>query len=273
MKKAIFILVCFLVLGCSTTKTLESQNSNYQIDLPIKDLSIDKLNNYYILDDENKIHRYDNSYQWMFTYANRLSGEIQSIDATNPQKIIAFIADFNRILTLDNTLAQINTIDLNSANFLDVSAVARSNDNQIWIFDRVEQQLVKINTDGEVLLQSNRLSDYNFMEISAERIIERDNIVALVDPENGILLFDNFGHYMRTIDGQNLKDVHIINNKLIYSKENQLIIEDQKGISRQILMTKKSQRLILSNGKVYEVFSNGMTESRSIESLIEKVKF
>jgi len=171
----LIFVISWLLPGCgSTQKQLPSPvQFDYDIKEKVVDINVDNLGNIYILTADNKVVKYTDSYHKQFDYSNNLVGEIKSIDATNPQKILCFRKDFNRILVLDNTLAEINIIDLSTSEYLDVSVVARTNDNQIWLFDPINQVLVKVNDLVEVQYETNRLSDLNLGTINPVSLKEK----------------------------------------------------------------------------------------------------
>ena len=170
-------IIILTIPGCGSTQQIKPLNAkgDYAVLENIVDFHVDNLQNIYILNKENKVVKYTESFEKQYDYSNNLIGEIKSIDATNPQKILCFIQDFNRILVLDNTLAEINKIDLSTSEYLDVSIVARSNDNQIWLFDPINQVLVKVNDLVEKQFESNRLTDLNLGMIEPIELIEKGN--------------------------------------------------------------------------------------------------
>ena len=186
--------------------------------LSIDQVEIDNLQNIYILTTQDQIIRYDQDLDKVYEYSNRRSGDITAIDATNPQKILCFVKDFNRILVLDNTLAEINTIDLSTSRYLDIDAVARSNDNRIWLFDPINQALVKIDELADPVFESNRLSDYNMGLITPTIIRERNNRVVMVDPNIGILIFDNYGQFLKLIPEQNVDHIQIFGDYVFFAQ-------------------------------------------------------
>ncbi len=218
----LFLLLWVLGLpSCITSqKTVAEIKSDTQLDITenIDQVEIDNLQNIYILTSDDKILRYDLELNKKYEYNNGSIGDIVSIDATNPQKILCFIADFNRILILDNTLAEIKTLDLSTTQFLDITAVARSNDNKIWIFDPINQVIVKIDNLGNAQFKSNRLSDYNLDNVNPTIIREKENKVAVVDEVLGILIFDNFGQFLKLIPETNVEYIQIFGDYIFYSQ-------------------------------------------------------
>lgn len=223
MKMTNYILILGLIISlpsCGTTQKLESIETatDYNIVEKVLDIHVDNLQNTYILTKENKVVKYTDNFEKQYEYSNNLIGEIKSIDATNPQKIMCFIRDFNRILVLDNTLAEINTIDLSTSDFLDVSVVARTNDNRIWLFDPINQVLVKVNDHLERQYESNRLSDLNLGLIDPVSLKERGNLVVMSDPEIGVLIFDNFGQFLKLIPEKGIDNFQVFGEYLFFTQ-------------------------------------------------------
>lgn len=259
----ICILVILLLLpGCGTTQNNGLIQVNYEYDIVenVVDVEVDKLNNIYILTKENKVVKYTDSYIKQYEYSNNLIGEIKSIDATNPQKILCFIKDFNRILVLDNTLSEINFIDLNTSDYLDVSVIARTNDNKIWLFDPINQVLVKVNDLVERQYESNRLSDLNLGTIDPVFLQERGNIVAMSDPNIGILIFDNFGQFLKLIPEKGIEELQIFGKYLFFTqgkKYYQYHINRYEK-SRIPEMQEGAQQFFITNKNTYYIYKNGI---------------
>ena len=246
-------LICLLFLVLSLPSCITSQKavveskSDTQLDITenIDQVEVDNLQNIYILTFDDKILRYDSDLNKKYEYNNKSIGDIVSIDATNPQKILCFIADFNRILILDNTLAEIRTLDLSTTEFLDITAVARSNDNRIWIFDPINQVLVKIDNLGKAQFTSNRLSDYNLGNVNPTIIREKENKVAVVDEELGILIFDNFGQFLKLIPEADVEYIQVFGDYIFYS---------QGGVFYQYHIKRYEKELIKLDGEGFSKF-------------------
>jgi len=221
LTQLLFIAAAFLLPSCATTqsKSLRPVLPQYDIEENVADVHIDNLQNIYILTTDNKVVKYTESLERQFDYSNNLIGNIESIDATNPQKILCFVKDFNRILVLDNTLAEINWLDLSTSDYLDVSVVARTNDNQIWLFDPINQVLVKVNELIEEQYSSNRLTDLNLGSLNPVSLKEKENIVVMSDPEVGILIFDNFGQFLKLIPEKGVEHFQIFGDYLFFTQD------------------------------------------------------
>jgi hypothetical protein len=255
------VLICLLPsCGATQNKVLSPLKPNYDIVEKITDIQIDNLENIYILTKENKVVKYTEKYVKQYEYSNNLIGEIKSIDATNPQKILCFVKDFNRILVLDNTLAEINIIDLSTSDFLDVSAVARTNDNQIWLFDPINQVLVKVNDLIEPQFVSNRLSDLNLGIINPVSLKERGNKVVMTDPDIGLLIFDNFAQFLKLIPEKGVENFQVFGDYLFFTQENKYFQYHITRYEKTELtdMAGGYNRFIFNKRKTYYIDNNGV---------------
>lgn len=240
--------VTVIMPRCARTQTHTidvDTKATIDIDEEIDQIEIDHLGNVYVLTQDNRILRYDAELELKYEYNNGQAGDISSIDATNPQKILCFVRDFNRILVLDNALAETRTIDLSTSEYFDIPAVARSNDDRIWIFDPVNQVLIKINNLGESQYISNRLSDYNLGQIDPTIIRERSNRVAMVDPSVGILIFDNFGQFIKLIPELDVDAIQIFDEYMFFM---------QDGVPYQYHMVRYEKTLLTLPMKQFERF-------------------
>src|ERR1044072_3137490 len=68
-------------------------------------MTSDNIGNVYLIKGES-IAKYDSAGGLQKTFSNKNFGAIPSADATNALRIVLFYKDFNRIVTLDNTLSQ-----------------------------------------------------------------------------------------------------------------------------------------------------------------------
>lgn len=75
-------------------------------------------------------------------YNNLQLGEITAANTFNPLKINLFYQDFNTVIILDNSLAEIYKIDFNTQQpFKNVSHISTGYDNTLWIYNQDSQQL------------------------------------------------------------------------------------------------------------------------------------
>ena len=114
----------------------------------IRIAKMDHLGNIYIVDDQNRLSKFDTTGLRMFNVVNNNLGEIHSIDVGNPFKIMTFYRDQQTILLLDNTLSEIQRIRIADWKLQDVTAACLSPDNALWLFDGTNKTLIKMEDSG-----------------------------------------------------------------------------------------------------------------------------
>ena len=218
----IFLVISILSLGaCSSTKqSAESNvpaviNSNRSIPQTFDSFEIDKFENVYLIK-ENQLKKIDQLTANIATYENDRYGEITSIDVTNPQKILVFYQLYDIIVTLDNSLAETSIIDLKRFEYTDINVIAASNDNNIWLYDPVTFTLRKINKNGKVLAESFNLYTLYLDQVDPDILIEHGNKVYMNSPNDGVLVFDNLGQYIKLLPLTSLSDMQVLNGNTIF---------------------------------------------------------
>ena len=176
----------------------------------------DNLGDIFLISKTNQIKKFNSDLDSVAVFNDvRRYGNIYSLDVSNPLKIVVYYKDFATILVLDRFLNIRNTIDLRKYGILQAKAVAQSYDNNYWIFDELDNNIKKIDDNGNVLLQS---SDFRVLfqeQYAPSYMIDANNLLYLYDEKKGWLVFDYYGTYKQHIDLPARKDVQISGNEFI----------------------------------------------------------
>ena len=265
----IFILL-FCFSSCSAKiATPSSDSSSYELikTLPIEAelITSDKLAQLYVVTTKNDLIKYNSKGEELFRYTNNTLGELKHVDVTNPFNILLYYPEFLTVLTLNRTLNQTGEFSLFDLNVVDVQAVAMSNDNNIWLYDDVSFQVKKIDRKGETLGTSENLSNQFSKALQPNFILERDNWLYLNDKALGVLIFDTYGQYVKTIDVKELLDFQVLDDQLVYRKEDTLeafhlrslntqLIDLPKGILKEHQISIQRERLFVKKEKEIEIY-------------------
>lgn len=219
MKNALItILLLHLVNPCL------AQQDSLQLVKVIKgdiiDFTIDNLGNVYTLNRNNQLKKLNANGDSTGVFNDvRRYGNVFSIDAGNPLKLLLYYKDFGTIVVLDRFLNVRNTINLRNRNIFMVRAIGQSYDNGIWVYDEQEARLKRLNDEGEVIDQSGDFRLFMDTAPSPIQIVDHDRLVYLYDPEKGVFMFDYFGSLKNKIALLGWQDFQVVDGKVFGRKQ------------------------------------------------------
>lgn len=226
MGRMIYCIAVLCLLACSTSRDAPPTKATYNTDA-----YIDRLGRVYLLKSDNAVEVMPTTLQTSYVFANNRRGAISDIDVTNPLKVIVYYQPYREIVLLDNTLSEVSEINLDQLGYEDVKAVAVANDNNIWIYDQARYQLIKIDEAGQEIETSINLVELGLSSLSPRDIMEAGNRVYVTDPNLGIVLFDNFGQYIKTLPIKGVEAVYVKKGSMIYESAGQLYYYDDRLIN------------------------------------------
>jgi len=192
MKRILIFLFLSLFLF-SFFSTERQLKPNIKVD----DFTVDVLGNLYLVQ-ETELTKYNAELKKQATFSDLSLGEISSVDASDAMNLLLFYKDFAKILFLDNTLSiKKSAIDLTDLGFPNASLACLSYNNGFWIFDPVNQELVRINQFMEVGERSGNLNQIINAEIEPDQLFESGDYVYLKDFNKGIFVFDRYGGFLK----------------------------------------------------------------------------
>jgi hypothetical protein len=216
------ILSIFLLLTFSAIKAQENYQLVRSFNSEARMISVDQLGNFYLVV-KNNIIKYDRNGKLINQYSNQRYGEISSIDATDPYKIVVFYADFRIIILLDNQLSQNGSpIDMQFSNFDQPVLACRAYNTGIWMFDQILYKLYRLTLSLEVVHSSGNLTQILGYKLKPDFMIEYNNTLYVNNPESGILVFDQYGTYTKNIALLGLERFQVTEYAIFYT-ENQHI--------------------------------------------------
>lgn len=174
----------------------------------------------YIADENNSIIKMDSTGKQWFRYNDVTNGNIYSIDAANPFKTLVFYKQQQLVQVLDNNLGNISAIQFRKYNLMNVSAVARASDNNIWLYDAMEMAIKKMNDAGKIIITSPDLFQLTGHIPQITFMKEENHKLFLCDSTSGVIIFDEYLNYERTIPLPGLTSFQIIHQSLISFNNN-----------------------------------------------------
>ncbi|MCW3079305.1 MAG: hypothetical protein JWR87_735 [Segetibacter sp.] len=190
----------------------------------VKDFTTDHLGNMYLLTATNQVKKVNERGDSIAVYNDvRRYGKVYSIDATNPLKILVYYKDFSTIIILDRLLNIRGMVNLRQQNILQATAITTSYDNNIWVFDELENKLKKIDDTGRVLTESSDFRQIFDSVPTPNAMYDRDGQLYLYDPSKGLLVFDYYGGRKNNYQLLHLTDLQVIDKNTITGRDSAYI--------------------------------------------------
>lgn len=185
-------------------------------------------------------------------------GRITHIDAFYSLKPMVFSPEQGQLAVLDNTLSlQGSVINLPREGFPQVVLACMSVQNSFWFFDQRDLALIRVDVQLRQLASTGRLDQLLGISFSPTSMQEFDNRLYVNDPKEGILVFDLFGTYVKTIPLKDVESFEVRNGVLYYFSKGQLFVYDMLSfaITRHPLAADLQGRVLevrVDHGRLYQ---------------------
>jgi len=189
----------------------------------------DKLGNAYAVV-ENQVLKYDPSGNPLSNFSENNLGQLTQVDASDPLKPMLFYPDFARMIVLDSKLAMQSSINLRDISIFQPVVVCTSEEDGYWIYDREDDQLKKISQNLQVVRESGSLLQAIGFQVNPNFMLEKNGYLYLNDPEEGILLFDRYGTYYKTLPYTGLKTFQVIEKDILFVSGSKMMRYDAKAL-------------------------------------------
>lgn len=230
MKKANVLLILFFTAFSFSLTAQDStgfhllKNIATQADF----FTTDNQSNVYTVN-ANVLTKFDKNGKLLYRYSNKNFGNISFVDASNMLKILVFYKSYLIAVFLDNTLSQNGEpISFDKLGFIQAQLACSSNNSSMWIYDQQNLQLIRLDQNLVPTQKTGNLSALLNISMQPDALIEYDNKVYLNNPGTGILIFDIYGTYYKTIPIQDVKQFQPFNGRVFYTKGTDIKAYDLK---------------------------------------------
>jgi hypothetical protein len=255
MKHLLKIFFSFLPI-CAAAQ----QDSIFRLEktIPVQavDFTVDNLDNIYILTSTDQLKKLDANGDSAAVYNDvKRFGKIYTIDVSNPLKIVLFYKSYSTVVVLDRLLAVKGVLDLRRHKISEASAAAASYDNNIWVFDAVENKLKKLDEKGKLLMETSDLRYALNTSIQPEKIIDQGQSVYLYDPKQGVFVFDHYGTYRKKFPLSQWTGLSIKDKQIYGISNNALVVYNTTNFMQQQYQFPSSfgsfNRYVTGNSKLF----------------------
>ncbi|MEI6019829.1 MAG: hypothetical protein WCR21_01755 [Bacteroidota bacterium] len=225
------------------------------------DFNVDNIGNMY-LTNESELQKYSASGKLFARYSNLQLGEISSVDATNPLKILLYYRDLQQIVFLDNQLSNNSeNVSLVNLGYEQSDLVCSSTNNSFWIYTKQNNELLRFNENSQKIANTGNLKQVLQNDLTPNYITEHNGYLYLNCPENGIYVFDMFGGYVKLIGLRQLRQFKVNDNILYFQKDSSLCSYNLKLFEescKNIPHFLSNNKVKYINGKLYQAFKDSL---------------
>ena len=215
-----FIIAICVVVGCSFVFQTSEPHIHIKFTEQKSHVEVDGFGNIYIITD-NEIVKYNASGSLQKKYSTKRFGKIDFVDAMNPLKVLVYFKDFQQLIFLDNQMTESSPmISLEKLGYEQTSLVCSSSNNSFWLYDKQNNELARFDSELKSLVKTGNLKRILDIDIKPNFIQENNNFIYLNCPSEGILVFDIFGTFYKTIPLKKLKEFSVVNGDVFYYENN-----------------------------------------------------
>lgn len=265
-RKAIIWILLAILTGTRLLSQGLPANASYTVlsvlANQVSDFEIDPLGNLYLLLPNQQLKKLNTNHDSVSAFNDvRNFGKLHSMDASNPLRVLLYYKEFGTILILDRFLNVRTTLDLRQAGLLQCSAIAQSFDNNIWLFDELDNQLKKVDERGTVLVTS---PDFRILYPDPPKptvLHDYNRYLFAYDTAKGLVMMDYFGAsrglmpYLgwKNLDGQGKGLLATNGTGWVYLEAGRPMVQEQP-LPPEILAQKKIR---LRGQRVYALNNQG----------------
>lgn len=189
----------------------------------------DHLGNFYLVG-KHKIQKVVNGDSLVQFHQRTNWGAISSVDASNPMKIVVFYADYRKVEILDNWMTVLREVNLDDYVYMQANAICGSSTNGFWLYDENSALLKRIDDSGNLVRQSISTRQSIGKVLQVKYIQERNGKVYVSDPLVGIVVFDMFGTYIKTLPILGANQFFVYLDKIYFFRDGKIMSYDTESL-------------------------------------------
>lgn len=251
----------YLILFISFFAISQDYTPSYIVEDEVDLMYKDNLDNLYIVDD-NTIKKYNTEGELLFTYSDNYLGKISSVSILEGLKVLVYYRNNAQVVALDNTLSQLSPpVTLNYYNLGTTSLVCSSSQNRYWFYDPLQGALIRTTNTFKEVFNSGNLDQFLNLNLEPNLMKEWGNILYLNDPNLGILVFDIFGTYQKTIPIKGLENFQVSEYGIYFMENGQFKFYDFKSFLIQNIEIPQEgiSNALISNKMLYLQSKSGVS--------------
>jgi len=247
-------------MGCSFVFQTSPSKFSIPFNGQTSHIEIDGFGNIYAIN-TNEIIKYNPAGILQKKFSSKRYGKIEYVDVMNPLKLLVYYKDFQQIIFLDNQMTESSAVlSLESMGYEQSSLVCSSSNNGLWLFDKQNNELTRFNSELKNIVKTGNLKRILDVNLKPNFMREHNNYLYLNCPNEGILVFDIYGTFYKTIPIKNLKEFNIINGDVMYFENKTLkqYITTTFNILEKPFSDTLIQQVLWQHNRFYIVYNDSL---------------
>jgi hypothetical protein len=232
MKRLVFILI--LIISFSTV--VWSQFSKLiEIKTSSEFFSTDNKNNIYFTEGDY-LYKSEPPYLNKFSFYFGKHDPNYLIDASNPNQILLFFPEIQKVIILDSTLNETaRPLYLDEIGMLDISLLASTPKGGYWFYNVSNNSLTGLNGMYIPLVKAINLDLFFTYPKMPNYLCAKNDKVFLNIPSDGVLIMSDLGRFITMVPLTGLIDFQIIGDDIIFCRDQLIHIYNIKKQNAKVI--------------------------------------
>jgi hypothetical protein len=240
----------------------QTNPGHWTVDAPLDQFTTDELGNLYTLRG-NDLDLYSRDGVLMAHNSLNSFGPITRIDAFSSLKPLIFSSAQGQLALLDNTLSlQGSPINLARSGYPQTTLACMGVMARYWLFDNRDLALLRVDDQLRPVANTGRLDQLLSFSPQPTYMEEADGRLYLVDPAHGVLVFDLFGTFVRTLPIVGVQRVQVRDGYLWYVLDGALNRYDLRAFTTEPVPWPDGKPTLqvlearIEHGRLYRLFAD-----------------
>lgn len=254
----------FLILSCCYFQVIAQQYSllkTWQEEVLLT--ASDQGGNFYLINTQNQLKKYTSEGLLVNTYSQLNYGDIGSIDASNPLRIILYYPLNGKVIVLDRFLASIAEYSLRNLDIYGAISVNNAKGKGFWVYDDMRNSLLLLDQNMETVISENNTYTGNIgFKPKVSQTYSADDAFFLIDSTKGIFQFDEFGTYVKRLPFVGVTSFQLIDGKATWMNKNSLFqwqAPQLQAIEQSLPTEGNCQRICIANKRLLGISAKSVS--------------
>jgi hypothetical protein len=250
--KAVPIFYCVYALLSSLITAGQEKISHTVSTTENSFATIDRAGDLYLVKTSGDIEKYNQEGQLLNTFKNTTSPTL--FDTGNGVRLLAYDRKNQEYSILNPSLNKVESAKLDSSFAISPWLVCSSGDYNLWILDKADWSLKKVDPKEEMVLVDVLIDTVHRTAPAFVFMREYQHFLFLLDANDGILIFNSVGKFIRSIPAKNLTYFNFLGEDLYFMEGDKLIFIDLFTLEKtQKLLTNPAPCVLVTDEKMYQI--------------------